>query len=138
MNDEQPNVAVVFQGDRPVKKPKVYPWHWVAYYAYNLWRKPKVWRWKREQSQIYLVIRQELNAKVLPDLVRRLGRCSECQNAYGSLHSQSFISSIDMILKNMRCEEHPAVFDAFRAVHAKDFARNERLAAAINGFLEAP
>jgi hypothetical protein len=136
MSDEQPAVAVMFEGQQMPKKPRVMPWHWIAYYVYNLARKPKVWRLQREQDRIYKLVRGGLERTVLTDLkLYGLQRgCVNCRNAYGTLKSQAFLSTIRMILKNMRCDEHPWPYDTFLKTYQIEFDRNEQLAAEINGF----
>lgn len=135
MNAE-PELKVIYQGEPAPVKSKIRPWHWVAYYAYNLARKPHVWKLKREQERIYKEIRFGLTNQVFPTLrVEGFGKnCANCRNAYGTLREQVFISIIRMIVKNMRCDEHPAAYDQFLKVYEIEFDRNEALSAEINGF----
>src|SRR4029077_18120394 len=101
MNEAPEAVKVFFEGAPAPVKPKVRFWHWISYYAYNLSRKPKVWRWKREQSAIYASVRDALREEVFPNLYQVRLTCPQCRNAYGTLKDQAFISIIRMILKNM-------------------------------------
>lgn len=129
-----PDIRIIYQGDQAPKKPRVMPWHWIAYYAYNLARKPKVWRLKHEQNRIYKSIYSALESQMFPLLARVAPVCPHCRNAYGSLTGQVYISMIRMIVKNMQCENHPEIYVLFLQAHADKFDRNEVLAAEINGF----
>ena len=137
MNETEPAIAVILDpACRPdqAPKPRVHWWTWVGYFVYNLARKPKVWTWKREQNEIYLRVKHRLNAEVLPHLWQVRMICPACRNAYGTLRSEAFLSMIRMILKNMRCENHPEPYDQFLVRNAHEFERAEDLAAWINGF----
>lgn len=131
---EQPQLEVIYRGERMPEKPRVRFWHWIAYYIYNIARKPKVWFLKREQEQIYALVRRGLNNVTLPGLEANIAKCPTCRNAYGTLKTVPFLSSIRMLLKNMRCEEHPEFYDSFLHTYQIEFDRNEELAAEINGF----
>lgn len=136
MSETAPELKVIYQGETLPEKPKVRFWHWIFYYAYNLARKPKVWRLKREQDEIYKVILNGLEHEIFPNLhLYGMQRsCSSCRHAYVTLKGQIYISVIRMILQNMRCEDHPRVYDDFLHRYSIEFNRNEEIAAEINGF----
>lgn len=135
MNDAPEAVKVFFEGAPAPKPPKVTLWHWIVYYVYNITRKPKVWRMKRELNNIYKDVSAAVVEEVLPELWQVRLVCPNCRNTYGTLKGgQGFTSMIRMILKNMRCDEHPDVYNKFLFKHFADFERSEALAAWINGF----
>jgi hypothetical protein len=137
---DQPAVAVVFDPasrHRMAPKPKVHWWTWVGFFVYNLARKPKVWKWQREQEEIYQRVKERLKREVLPHLWQVRIVCPQCRNAYGTLRDQTFLSMIKMILKNMRCDNHPEPYDQFLIRNNREFERADDLAAWINGFKRA-
>jgi hypothetical protein len=136
MNSEAPELKVIFLGESLPAKPKVRIWHWIAFYVYNLARKPKVWKLKREQDRIYKSIASALENEVYPAFSKIQSICPQCRNALGTLKGQVYISMIRMILNNMRCLDHPEPYNSFLCIHADKFNRNERLAAEINGFVK--
>ena len=135
MNETAQELKVVYQGaDLVPPKPRVTVWSWVVYFVYNLVRKPKVWKAKREQDKIYNDIKKALHPEFLDKLVRLRGTCTNCRNTYGALLGQNYISLIQMVIRNMRCEDHHEHYDQFLKDHLQEFNRNESLAAYINGF----
>lgn len=140
MSDEPytPIKPIVINSESIPKKPRVMLWHWVQYYAYNLWRKPKVWRAKRALMDLSNFIHLALERTVYPELLKKLPKCQMCADAYAALRPQIFLSQIELILKRMKCSSHHAVFEVFCQLYESEFRRSEELAAFINGFGKEP
>ena len=130
---DSPAVAVVFDGAKIPVKVEAKWYHYVAAFFWNLYRKPKVWAWQREQNIIYQSINASLEIDVLNFFRQRGFNCPTCHQAWGMFLSVSFVSMIKTIAKNMRCKEHPYVYDAFLKKNEPLFQRNEDLARWING-----
>lgn len=114
--------------------PKVTFLDWVKYYIYNWFRKPLVWKRKRDLEKISYDIKLSLSRDVLTYLWVRKGTCRDCIEAYMALKPQIYLSQISLILRTMRCAEHPAVFDTFLHKHKVSFSKSESIARWINGF----
>jgi len=137
------NIAVVFDGGPTPIKYRARWYHYVAAFFWNLYRKPAVWKWKSEQNRIYEAIQSALRSEVLCYLIPRseIGfyqtshQCVECRKSFFLLRDQKFLSVIKVLLLNMRCNEHFAIYDHFLHSHRMEFERNEKLASWINGFV---
>lgn len=125
---------VMFNAESLPIKPKVRWWHWVSFYAFNLYRKPLVWKKQKELEEIFKRVKLAIDTEVLPELWQNRLICPDCLNAYMALKPQIFLSQIKSILKMMRCEFHPDSFDKFLVWYSWDFTKSEEIAAWINGF----
>lgn len=115
-------------------KPRIMPWHWIAYYFYNWARKPKVWMKQRELTAITCNVMRDLHENVLPVILRSSITCSSCAESYMMLHPQIYLSQIELILKREKCPAHPELFYNFLITHLNEFRRSEEVACWINGF----
>lgn len=135
MNDMSDTlVKVHYQGECLPEKPKIRIWHWINFYVYNFLRKPMVWKRQRELENLAEEIREALDLEVMHELFARLAICTECRNAYMALKPQIFLSQIKLILRQMKCDDHPEVFERFLGKYRFDFERSENIARWINGF----
>lgn len=132
---ELPGVAVRFDGpDMAVPHPKVTAWTWVCYYAWNLYRRPRVWRKQRELRAITATVIECIQKELLPQLALRRGECLSCRTNYEILKVQRFVSQIELILKRGACETHRDIYRRFMTVHSHYFVESEKIARWINGF----
>lgn len=131
-------VAVMFEpnGFKMPEKPPVRWYHWLAYYLYNLARKPKVMAAQRDLERVIAKVRDAMFHELLPVLWQRRLVCPPCRDAYMALKPQIYLSQIELIILKMHCENHADDFKIFHADHFDDFKRCEKLSAGINGFGE--
>lgn len=131
-----PSVAVIFDSQPMPKPPKPSLWDWIKYYAWNLYRKPMVWRRQKELLKIYTDVKSALERDVLPQLWHRRLVCNACRDQYLALKPQIFLSQLELILKRMACEidDHATVSRTFLSTNDFYFRRSEDIAAWINGF----
>lgn len=117
------------------EKPKVTIWHWVKYYAFNLYRKPLVYKRQREMQDILSKVLDDLHQRFIPALKKR--DCAECKEAFAILKPQIFLSQLRIALKLLSKNydhEHWCMFDSFLESHEEDFEKSEELSSWINGF----
>jgi len=133
-SSEIPSIAIIFKdhGIEVGKKPKMRWYHWIGFYAFNLYRKPMVWRKQKELQELRHKIKSALGKEMLPELWQNRLTCKSCADAYVALKSQVFLSQIEMILNHMKCDKHLALFLEFRLRHRNDFTRNEEISRWIN------
>lgn len=115
-------------------KPSVSLWDWVAYYVFNLVRKPAVWRAKRKLIAIADSMMLSLQSEIMPQLYENRLDCQECRDAYMALNGQPFVSNIRTILRRMQCSYHFEPFNAFLEKHRVEFDSSDDVAAWICGF----
>ena len=135
MTEELPGIhPILINGEVIPKKPRVMPWHWVAYFFYNWTRKPKVIAKQRELKFLSDSMQWSLKHDLYPELLKKAPGCEMCADGYAALQPQIFMSQIELILKRMKCSSHHKLFETFYQVHAIKFRESERIAAWINGF----
>jgi hypothetical protein len=142
VSEDQPSIAVVFKdcGIDPrelygYKKPKVTIWHWIKYYVYNLWRKPRVIRKQKQLKEISEKIKSSLRKELFPQLLCTPW-CQNCREAHAALYQQIFLSQIEKVLRCMSCPQHETYFNEFLTDHGYLFRESEKIAMWINGFSE--
>lgn len=125
---------IVLNSEALPKKPRVTLIDWLKYYAYNLSRKPRVWKKQRQLLDIFHAIKNALEEEVYPLLRARMQGCSQCRDAYMALQPQIFLSQIEIILKRLKCSSHHLTFEGFLYKWEPLFRQSEEIAAWINGF----
>lgn len=130
MTDEKPT-AIVYANPIDVTEKKSKWFEWVAYYVYNIVRKPKVWKERKEVIKIAQGLQESLKTEVYPQIDMQ---CKECRDGAATLKSQEFTSNIHMILQRLACDTHPEAFNRFLNKHRSEFSRSDDISAWINGF----
>lgn len=131
---EQVSVKPVYIDSTPRSVRQAGLWDWVAYYVYNLWRKPGVWWAKRKLLRLAVDVTTAVRSELLPKLERNRFDCAECRDAYMALNGQPFVSNIRMILRRMQCADHFEIFNAFLNKYRSQFDQSEDVSAWICGF----
>jgi len=135
MMEETPTYKPIIINSVEFPKPKkANIFDWISYYIWNLYRKPLVWKKQKELVEIFNTIKFALEKEVLPELWQNKIDCIDCFNAYLSLKPQVFLSQIQAVLTQMKCDEHPTVFIQFLLKYRGEFKRSEDLSKWINGF----
>lgn len=128
---------VVVNGETIEKLPEPTWLDWVKYYVYNAFRKPLVWKRKRELIRLFEEVKESMDLTLLPLIWEKRFVCNACHDAYMILKPQVFMSQLEMALRFMGRDEdhiHKNLYLNFWGNNLGKFKRSEELAAWINGF----
>lgn len=112
--------------------PKVTLWDWVKYYAFNLYRKPLVWKRQRQLCKLSEDLKVCLDQELLSVIRKNISVCDACRDTLVILKPQIFLSQIKMILTKFYCTDHGSMYTDFYKKHEDKFKQSEEIARWIN------
>lgn len=131
MSDDKIHLVTDFQVF--AKPPKPTYWDYVKFYAFNLYRKPLVYKRQKELVNLFNSVKTDLDERILPTLVSN--KCQQCKKAYGYLHNQVFMSQLKSVLLALSKDydhQHWPIFESFLKSKETLFSKSEDLSRWIN------